>query len=80
MLADNICSQQAASELKGDSHEAPCSINELPPAILVSLDSFCCCKAISLNSVCQYTTEAFPFNTYDGHSLPCAAGVHSGQL
>ena len=48
MLADNICSQQAASELKGDSHEAPCSINELPPAILVSLDSFCCCKAIAL--------------------------------
>ena len=56
MLADTNCSQQAASEVKEDSHEVPCSINELPPAILVNLDGFCCLQT-SLKSFCLPNKE-----------------------
>ena len=56
MLAENNCSQQAAAELAGDSHEAPCSINELPPAILVNSDRFSSMQS-SVISFCQPDEE-----------------------
>lgn len=56
MLAGTDSSQQAASELDGDGHEAPCSINELPPAILVNSDRSCCMQT-SLVSFCQPEKE-----------------------